>query len=77
MTKKFICPKCKTQLEYVNEHANEYRVYSWIIYPGYDEAYIDTDVCYESNTEFFECPKCNYEGQALEEFVDATSAGGD
>ena len=69
MIKKFVCPKCKAELKYVREHAKEYRVYSWIIYPEWDEADIYTDECYESNTEFFECPECNYEGQALDEFI--------
>lgn len=69
MTKKFICPKCKAELTYVREHAKEYRIYSWVINQVLDEVDIYTHDCYESNTEFFECPECNYEGQALVDFI--------
>lgn len=69
MTKKLICPNCKTELEYIKEYAIEKRVYTWKINSLYDDADTFEDECYDSETQFFECYECGNHSGALEDFI--------
>ena len=69
MTKKLICPNCKEELEYVTEHTKEYHTYKWRIFVTYDEADTFDNDCYESETQFFECPRCEHHEGAIEDFI--------
>lgn len=69
MTMKLICPKCKKEIEYVKEHAKEYRIYSWKIHTTHGDVYTFEDECYDSETQFFECEECGNHCEAIEDFI--------
>ena len=70
MTKKLICPNCKEELEYVKEYSKEIRVYTWKINTKYNEADTFDDECYDSDTQYFECPECNFETPSIDDFIE-------
>ena len=69
MTKKFICPNCKTELGYVIENARENVLYTWTLDANDSEYISDQELGGDSETIEFYCPDCRYSKQSLNAFI--------